>query len=352
MPIRVGIIGTGFGASVHAPVLKEHPAYDLVAIASMRPGKAGLTAANLGIEKAYNDWRQMVLEDELDLVVIATKPGLHAEMVELALTTSHHVLCEKPPALSVSETETMAKIAHVSGKIAAMNFEWRYLPERLAVRSILDTGTIGEIFHVNWSEVWPLWPQLQDSEASWEWLAEEGGGMLGAIGSHIIDTLCHWFGPFTTIQGQTINHVPKRRQGEDWVTTTAEDSFSFIGRFERGTTCSVSCTVAAVGRRPEVEIVGTKGTMKIEGHDLTLATLESHALQPVQVQSPMDASAFPKEIQGYIHAQWRLYDDLALSIADQHRPNLPTLEDAVLVQAAMDSIRPTFLKLQQMIERE
>ncbi|MCL6601165.1 MAG: Gfo/Idh/MocA family oxidoreductase, partial [Alicyclobacillus macrosporangiidus] len=174
MPIRVGIIGTGFGATVHAPILKQHPKYDLVSIASMRPGRATDVAVDLGIPNAYDDWRQMMNAGGLDLIVIATKPGLHAEMVEHALSTSHHVLCEKPPALNGSEAERMAEVSHGSARVAAMNFEWRYLPERQAVQRILNGRQLGDIIQVNWSEVWPLWPQIRESEASWHWLAEEG----------------------------------------------------------------------------------------------------------------------------------------------------------------------------------
>lgn len=339
MPIRTGIIGTGFGATVHAPVLKAHPAYHLVAITSMRPGRAQQAATTHGIPQAYDDWRQMLLDTGLDLVVIATNPGLHVEMVEYALATSHHVLCEKPPALSTMEAAKMTEAARKSGMIAAMNFEWRYLPERQVVGRILNERKLGDILHVNWSEVWPLWPQIRETEASWDWFAEQGGGMLGAVGSHVIDALCHWFGSLRNIQGHTVNHVPRRKSGQEWVYTTAEDSFSFIGRFEDGPTCSVSCTVAAVGRPPLVEIVGTKGTMRIEGHELKLATVPSKQLEPVELQPLMDASAFPKEIQGYVHAQWKLYDDLAKSIAGVDCPDLPTMEDAVRAQTVIDIVR-------------
>nr|WP_269320509.1 Gfo/Idh/MocA family oxidoreductase [Alicyclobacillus macrosporangiidus] len=225
-----------------------------------------------------------------------------------------------------------------------MNFEWRYLPERQAVQRILNGRQLGDIIQVNWSEVWPLWPQIRESEASWHWLAEEGGGMLGAIGSHIIDALCHWFGPFAIIQGQTVNHVPRRKSGLDWVGTTAEDSFSFIGRFESGPTCAVSCTVAAVGRPLQIEIIGTEGTLRINGHELTMATAQTKQFHPVQLEPLMDASSFPKEIEGYIHAQWRLYDELAKAIGGLHCPHLPTMDDAVRVQAVMDAIRRIQIK--------
>lgn len=343
MSIRIGIIGTGFGATIHAPILKQHPAYDLMAIAGMRPGRAEQAASAQDIPKAYDDWRQMLSDGDLDLIVIATKPGLHAEMVEHALATSHHVLCEKPPALNVTEAEKMTKATHESGKVVAMNFEWRYLLERQAVGRILNEHQLGDIVHVNWSEVWSLWPQIRDSEASWDWSAEEGGGMLGAIGSHIIDALCHWFGSFSHIQGQAVNHVPRRKNGQEWMKTTAEDSFSFVGRLEFETAFAVNCTVAAAGRPPQVEIVGTEGTLRIEGQELTVATVSSKEFQPVELESLMDTSAFPKEVQGYVHSQWRLYDDLARAVGGEHCPDLPTMDDALRVQAVMDAVRSVSL---------
>ncbi|QQE79126.1 Gfo/Idh/MocA family protein [Alicyclobacillus sp. SO9] len=339
MSIRIGIVGTGFGAQVHAPILQRHPDFDLVAIASQRPERASQAASMLHIPDAFDDWRQMLAEASIECVVFATRPSDHKVMTLSALSAGLHVLCEKPPALNLSEAETMEQAAKLTDRVASMNFEWRYLPERLAVKRILKEEQLGRILHVNWSEVWQLWGRIQEFNAGWDSQKEQGGGMLGAIGSHIIDALCHWFGEAASVTGITMNHVPLRKSGTDWVPTTADDSFSFICIFRNEVTCAVNCTIASVGRPPYIEIVGEQGTLRIQGHQIQIATTTSPDFGPVFLEKTMDASEFPAEIQGYVHAQWHLYTDLAKSIAGESSAHLPSLEDAVRVQAIMDSIR-------------
>lgn len=331
LSIRVGIVGTGFGATVHAPILARHPAYDLLAIASQRPGRASAVASTFQIPHAYDDWKQMLEQAPIDLVVYATRPADHKLMTLGALSYGVHVLCEKPPALNLVEARAMEQAAKLSECVTAMNFEWRYLPERKAIKRVLNEGTLGKILHVSWSEAWQIWGRIQEFEPGWDSEAEQGGGMLGAIGSHIIDALCHWFGEVSTVKGITMNQVPTRK--------TADDSFSFIGIFENETTFSVSCTVASIGCPPRIEIFGTEGTLRISGHQLLIATTCAPDFVPVSVEETMDVSDFPKDIQGYVHAQWHLYSDLAKSIAGETVDNLPSLTDAVYVQAIMDSIR-------------
>lgn len=331
MSIRVGIVGTGFGATVHAPILTRHPGYDLLAIASQRPGRASEVASTFQIPHAYDDWKQMLEQAPIDLVVFATRPADHKLMTLSALSSDLHVMCEKPPALNLLEAKAMEQASKSTDRVTAINFEWRYLPERRAVKRLLNEGVLGKILHVSWSEAWQIWGRIQEIEPGWDSVAEQGGGMLGAIGSHIIDALCHWLGEVSTVKGITMSHVPTRK--------TADDSFSFVAIFENEITCSVSCSVASVGCPPRIEILGTDGTLRISGHQLLIATTSSPNSVPVSVEETMDVSDFPKEIQGYVHAQWHLYSDLAKSIAGETVDGLPSFTDAVRVQAVMDSIR-------------
>jgi hypothetical protein len=102
---------------------------------------------------------------------------------------------------------------------------------------------------------------------------------------------------------------------------------------------AVITAATAVGRSLQIEIFGTERTVRIDGHDLVMATIDAKKFHPVDLNPQMDASAFPKAIQGYVHAQWCLYNDLAQAIEGQSCPCMPTLDDAVRFQDAMDAIR-------------
>lgn len=340
MGIRVGVIGTGFGAKVHVPVLQQHPDYELEAICSLRKGRAAMAATELGVPHGYDDWRKMLDELALDMVVIASEPALHKEITAEALNRNCHVLCEKPPALGEAEALLMQEVAVRSGKVSSMNFEWRYLPERKKIKEFIDNGSLGEIFHVNWSTVGPMWPSLRDREDSWLWHESRGGGLLGAVGSHMIDALQYWLGSLTEIRGMVTNHVPSRRRGSEMVATTADDSFLFHGRFTTGATCSVQFSIGAVGRDEVIEVIGSRGTAQIRGKRVQVATTnDALDFRDVELPSLRDVSAFDGSIQGYIHPQWELYSEFAQVVRGGSSETLPTMEDVVRVQRVLDQIR-------------
>lgn len=341
MTLRVGIIGTGYGARVHAPILQKHPDYQLAALASLRPGRARQAVEALADVKPYDDWTAMIREAGLDLVVIAANPAEHAAMTLAALSANLHVLCEKPPALHLGEALAMRDAAAISGRVAAMNFEWRYLPERTTIARVLAEGSLGAIFHVRWSEAATMWPKIRDQQHKWFWSEPHGGGFFGAVGSHMIDALRHWFGPFTQVQGDTVSRVHSRLSEDAHTVSTADDSFTLHGRFAQGGSCTLEFTGVAVGREPRIEIFGSQGTLVLEGETLTQATIVAPEYQPVEPEKTMDVSGFAQEIQRYVHPQWTLYTQLARKIhgSTEASATVPTLDDAAYVQAVMDTVR-------------
>ncbi|WP_433944574.1 Gfo/Idh/MocA family protein [Paenibacillus sp. SN-8-1] len=337
---RVGIVGTGFGVQVHAPILLKHPDFELVALSSIRPGRAQLISEELNIKYTFDDWKQMIDQTNLDLVIIATNPALHMEITLYAIESGVHVLCEKPPALNYLQVYEMNKIASKHHSIVAINFEWRYLPERQAINKILSNNQIGEVLHVDWSEAWPLWPKIKHDPFGWQWELDKGGGMLGAIGSHMIDALYHWFGPFSKkISGFTKNHVNERIHESGYKPTDGDDSFFLIGEFESGGTFSLQFITAAVARKPRIEIFGSHGTLILEGENLKIATNEKKDYSPVGLEEPIDASSFPPDIRGYVHAQWKLYNDLSAILRGEEKVDLPNLHSALIVQEIIEHVR-------------
>ncbi|MCM3039811.1 Gfo/Idh/MocA family oxidoreductase [Paenibacillus motobuensis] len=337
---RTGIVGTGFGADVHAPILLAHPCYELVALSSIRTNRAQIISNKLNIMYAFDDWKRMINEANLDLVIIAANPTLHMEITLYAINSGVNVLCEKPPALNYHQVSEMQNVASKQNRIVAMNFEWRYLPERQAIKKLLDNNEIGELFHVDWSEAWPLWPNIKDEPFSWQWELDKGGGMLGAVGSHMIDALYHWFGPFSeNIQGFTKNHVNMRKHELGYKPTDGDDSFFISGEFKHGGTFNLQFIAASIARKPRIEIFGSKGTLILKGRELRIATHKNKDYSLVDLEESIDSSSFPSNIRAYVHSQWMLYNDLSATLYGQVKGNLPNLNDAAIVQDIMDRIR-------------
>src|SRR5262245_37608614 len=122
--VRVGIIGTGWGASVQAPAFRCVAGAELVAITSGRLERAQAVAQEHGIPQAFDDYREMLDKANLDLVSIVTPPYLHHEMTLAAIAAGAHVICEKPFALDVRQASEMVEAAERAGCINVVDHEF------------------------------------------------------------------------------------------------------------------------------------------------------------------------------------------------------------------------------------
>src|SRR3981081_2442827 len=95
-PLRVGVIGTGFGATVHVPAFMAADEFEVVAVVSRRRENAERVARSAGIGWFSDDYRAMLGEVDLDVVSVAVPGGLHHEIVLAAAAAGRHILCEKP----------------------------------------------------------------------------------------------------------------------------------------------------------------------------------------------------------------------------------------------------------------
>src|SRR5919206_3253952 len=99
--VRVGIVGSGFIADIHAAALKMVPEAELVAVASPTPGKAQHFADERQIPHAYQDYHDMLARDDVDVVLLGLPNYLPCEATLAAAKAGKHVICEKPLAVTV-----------------------------------------------------------------------------------------------------------------------------------------------------------------------------------------------------------------------------------------------------------
>ncbi len=182
-PLRIGVIGVGFGTRVHVPAFRSE-GMEVVAVCARHRERAEEAARELAIPGAYTDYRTMLEEADLDAVSIVTPPAYHHEIATAAMAAGKHVLCEKAFAMNQGEAQEMWRKAQESGVTAMIAHEFRFAPGRAYVKELLEQGYVGDVRTVHMSLFRGPMESQGPRPLGWSSQASEGGSFLGALGSH------------------------------------------------------------------------------------------------------------------------------------------------------------------------
>jgi predicted dehydrogenase len=283
--IGVGVAGTGFIGPAHVEGLRRN-GIQVLGLVESTPETAREKAAELGIPRAYSSYESMLADPDIDIVHLATPNMLHHPHAKAALLAGKHVVCEKPLAMTASESSELVKLAAEMGKVNAVNFNIRMYPMVQQARSLVQSGEIGDLFILQGS-------YLQDwllLDTDWNWRLEpELGGTLRAVG----DIGSHWLDLMTFVTGLRVEEVfadfktfhsirkkpakpletftGKLLQPSDYVEQPnyTEDYATILLHYEKGV-CGVM-TVAQVcsGRKNRLffEINGSKSSLAWDGEN-------------------------------------------------------------------------------------
>lgn len=345
--IRIGIIGAGFARSTQIPGFANCKGGRIVAIASARREHAEEVAHEFAIPNVDSDWRTLVARDDLDLVTIVTPVVTHCEMTLAALAHGKAVLCEKPMAMNTDEAKRMTDAARDAGVLALIDHELRFLPGRLKMRELLQRGEIGKVKHA--SIIFRA-DSRADPNRPWNWWSDktQGGGALGAIGSHVIDGF-RWL-LATEIDAVTCNlatHIRERKDhhGKSRAVTT-DDEANLLLRFNdskttEGATANVSMSMVEAGR-PEhrLEIFGDRGALRVEGDgELWRANVSDREWKKVEVDRGELAPGMSENgwARGFTVFSQKIID--ALSAGRTTVEGAATFEDGYRTQLVLDTAR-------------
>lgn len=269
--IKVGIIGASFARDAYLPAFAHVPGAEVVALASGRMENAKAAAAPHKIANVYDDWQAMLGAHQLDLVCIATPTVLHKPMALAALASGAAVLCEKPTAMNATEAREMLEAARKAKRLHMVDHELRFNPNRARVAELIAAGELGEIRHVNIANIGASWNDPAGRpKGDWWSDASQGGGRLGANGSHQVDMLRWWLGEPASVVGQALTMVPDRvdaKTGENW-TATADDMTHFTLQMQSGAIAQVFMSgVAATNMGNNTQVFGSKATLTLSNAD-------------------------------------------------------------------------------------
>jgi predicted dehydrogenase len=303
------------------PAIQGSAHGSVVAVASRRADDARSLADDLGVARAYASYEELLADDDVDAVYNPLPNHLHAEWTMKAADAGKHILCEKPITLDRAEAATVSAHCEAAGVALQEAFMYRFHPQWLRTKELVDAGDIGELRAV---QTW--FSYFNDDATNIRNIAEFGGGALMDIGCYPI-SVSRWLFGAEPDDVRAIEHRDPT-SGVDVMT-------SAVMRFGTGHATFTVATRAEPYQR--VHVVGSKGRIEIEipfnaPNDRPTRIAISTGRQP--------PTAPPTEIEEFATVdQYALQADaFARAIAAGRTSALPS-SDAVANMAVIDAVR-------------
>ena len=342
---KIGVIGLGFGAQVYIPAFRSE-GWEVAAVCGRNRDKAAKVADAAGVHSVYTSAKELIARDDLDAVAIATPPRAHHDLAIAALRAGKDVLCEKPFALDAKQAAEMRDTAEHSGRTAMVGHEFRHTPQRAYIKELLDDGYIGA-FQLCTIELF-LDRYVTPEPRPLTWMASEpdGGGLLGALGSHYIDGLRHWFGEVASVSGHLATLRPDLidPKTKAIVKSQTDDAFLFTLAFENGGIATMVASFAATPPRgTKIVVMGERGTLIAEQpgpnpmeNGVVVASRDGAPLQPLA--TPAQYTPFTDDRDHRLMAFRLLVRDFTKGIDQRVSPS-PNFTDGLRCQEVLDGVR-------------
>jgi len=267
-PIGVAIAGLGFGEAVHLPALRSLDGIKPLALWHPRRDKLDPACASHGL-RGYDDWDALLDDPSIDGIVIATPPEPRFDLARRALEAGKHLLLEKPVALHAHEVLELQRLAMEKRCSVAVDFEYRAVPLFMQAARLLAAGAIGTpwLVKLDW-----LMSSRANPSRPWSWYsaAEQGGGVIGALGTHAFDMLAWLVGPIDSLHALHHTAIRERPNGDGGMAAVDAEDVALIqaqllqGDGSEKVPAQVSlASVARNGRGCWLEIYGSKGSLTL-----------------------------------------------------------------------------------------
>ncbi len=189
--VRTALVGLGKMGISHQAILNATKGVELVAACDSTPLVASVMGRFTTV-KSYSNYAEMLENEQLDAVVIATPPKAHVPMVELAIAKGLAIFCEKPFVLETADGKALAAAAKAAGIVNQVGYHYRFVGSFVHVKSLVDAGILGRIHHINAEAYGPV--VLRPKTGSWRGGKQSGGGALYDYATHALDLLNYCFG--------------------------------------------------------------------------------------------------------------------------------------------------------------
>jgi len=260
--LRGALIGCGFFSRNHLHAWRQLPDAEIVALCDQDEQRLAQAAREFGIARTYRDAGELMSEERLDFVDIATTVTSHRPLVETAAKAGVPCICQKPFASTLADARAMVDVCDAAGVPLMVHENFRWQAPMRAARRALAAGEIGA----------PFWGRFTfrsafDVYRAQPYLAEGERFIIEDLGIHVLDVARYLMGDVHTISASTQRVSPSIR---------GEDVATMLLRHESGAASVVDCSYASA--RPEevfpqtlLEVDATEGSLRLDaGYRLTV----------------------------------------------------------------------------------
>lgn len=301
MSLSLAIIGCGNIGKRHADQIQA--VGKLTAVCDIIKSKAGELGEKYNAETFISIEKLFASKKGIDVAVICTPNGLHAQHSIISLQAGCHVLCEKPMAINSADCRAMIREAEKAGRHLFVVKQNRFNPPIVAVKKLLEEKKLGDIFSMQLNCFWNR--DAGYYENSWKGTMALDGGTLFTQFSHFVDILYWMFGDVKQVKAFKKNFAHKN-------IIEFEDTGVVILEFENGIIGSVNYTVNSFQKNMEgsLTIFGEKGTVKIGGqylNELEYQQIDDHVISNLPAGNKANEYGF---YQGSMSNHDKVYKNL------------------------------------------
>lgn len=334
---KVGIAGAGFGVRAHLPAFTGHPQFEVVALAS--PHNAPRIAKERNIPHAFSSVDELLAGCEVDVVSVAAPPFTHREAVIAALAAGKHVICEKPFALDVAQAEEMLAAAQRAGTATAVMHEFRWVPQRLAIKELIENDHLSPLREIEITQLSNRLRAQVERRRSWWFDRERGGGMAGALLSHLIDS-ANWLAGRAPVRstGYLRTANAQRHDQEGAFTSTVDDGCWALIDYGEGLLARVTVDAATAVESFTLAAHGENRTAVASGtdfDDMRLFSVDEDETSELDVK-PSPYARF-SSVDRHVPFIMELLDEFVKQI-ETGSSAVPTFAEAVATQRVLASI--------------
>lgn len=252
--LNIAVVGLGRIAQViHLPLIASLSNVVVTAVSDINKNTLKSISDKYGIKKSYFDYRELLKNEDIDLVIVSTPTSSHRDVALDCIKSGKNLIIEKPVARTYSEAKEIFELAKKQHVSVSIGMNMRYRPDIMLLKSVLSSDDIGTPFFIKCR-----WFRKQSSESNWFIKKEEaGGGVLYDLGIVLLD-ISFWLLDFVKV-------VSVSTQNYSINTQNVEDtSISFL-RCDNGTAISIETSWSIESEHDSLflEIYGSKGSISL-----------------------------------------------------------------------------------------